>query len=67
MAILQIIAAEMAGVERLVFYTVDAKGSTELDQALYQINSFSEPILDTTALLTRIGAMGFEWGHEDGN
>ena len=62
MAMCQIIASEMAGVKQLIFYTVDEHGSTQLDKAVSQINSFGKSILDTNALLTRIRAMDFKWG-----
>jgi len=63
MAMCQIIASEMAGVKQLIFYTFDEHGSTQLDKAVGQINSFGKSILDTNTLLTRIRAMDFKWGH----
>jgi len=67
MAMCQIIASEMAGVTRLVFYTVDGKGTTDLENAVARINSLGESILDTKALLMTIRDMGFKWGLADGN
>jgi len=67
MAMCQIIASEMAGVTRLVFYTVNGQGTTELENAVVRINSLSESILDTNALLMSIRDMGFKWGSGDGN
>jgi hypothetical protein len=57
----------MAGVTRLVFYTVDGKGTTDLENAVARINSLGESILDTKALLMSIRDMGFKWGLGDGN
>lgn len=68
MALLQVIAAGMAGIERLVFHTFDAAGSIAFDSALGRIEkTLAESSIESGALVDRITAMGFEWGVSDGN
>lgn len=68
MALLQVLASGMAGVERLVFHTFDAAGSAAFDTALGRIDEgLAESSIDTRRLLDGIAAMGFEWGVSDGN
>jgi poly(ADP-ribose)glycohydrolase PARG len=69
MAILQILAAEMAGVERLVFFGGELAGLRSLDSALCfcaMLNADRNPRL-TKDYLQRIDAEGFSWGCGDGN
>jgi hypothetical protein len=70
MALLQVLAARLAGVRRLVFYTFDQagiiplqEGTSALDAALRR-GSAGEPL---RALLLRIEQRGFQWGVSDGN
>jgi hypothetical protein len=70
MALLQVLAARLAGVRRLVFYTFDQagvipfqEGTGALDAALRR-GSAGEPL---SALLSRIEQRGFQWGVSDGN
>jgi hypothetical protein len=68
MAVLQVLAGQMAGVERLVFHTVDADGSDAFDAALGWIEEMlSESSIETRNLMDRVAAEGFEWGESDGN
>jgi hypothetical protein len=68
MALLQVLAAGMAGIERLVFHTVHAGGNVAFDAAIQRIRrSLSEQSIDTRHALNRIAAMNFEWGVSDGN
>ena len=69
MAILQMIAAEMAGLERLVMHTFDASGTKALDEATAAIRTELErgSLVQTDQLIERIVALGFEWGISDGN
>ena len=68
MAMLQIVAAQMAGLERLVFHTFDAAGTMALRAALDRIeHELAGQTLNTAELLRRIVAMGFRWGVSDGN
>ena len=68
MAILQMIAAEMAGLERLVMHTFDASGTKALDEATAVIRTELEKgsLVQTDQLIERIVAFGFEWGISDG-
>jgi len=68
MAMLQVIAAGAAGVDRLVFHAPGDSGAAALDSALRVIReTFSgEPVSDAD-LVRRIAAMGFGWGESDGN
>lgn len=68
MALLQVIAAGMAGVERLVFHTFDAAGSAAFDSAVSCIEkALAESSIEARDLADRIAAMGFEWGVSDGS
>ncbi len=69
MATLQILAAEIAGLERLVFHTFDAPGTKAPDAARVLIEGTlaSGSVIDTGELIRRVAAMGFEWGVSDGN
>jgi hypothetical protein len=69
MALLQILAARMAGVQRLTFYAFDQagvlpfqEGAGALDAALRR-GSAGETL---AALLGRIEQRGFQWGVSDG-
>jgi hypothetical protein len=69
MAILQMIAAEMAGLERLVMHTSDRAGTRALDEAIDVIRAelgTGSPV-QTDALIDSIVGLGFEWGIGDGN
>lgn len=70
MALLQVLAARLAGVQRLTFYAFDQagvipfqEGQGALDAALRR-GSAGESL---TALLARIEQRGFQWGVSDGN
>jgi len=69
MATLQMLAAEMAGLERLVFHTFDTPGTKALDAARVLIERIlaSASVIVTRELIRRVAAMGFEWGVSDGN
>jgi hypothetical protein len=67
MAMLQVVAAQMVGLERLVFHTVDASGTMALHAALDRIDhELAGQTLDMTELVRQIVAMGFRWGVSDG-
>jgi hypothetical protein len=68
MATLQMLAAEMARLERLVFHTGDGSGSKSLEEAgllLKDRLAIGSP-MDTGAVIKRIAAWGLEWGAGDG-
>ena len=67
MAMLQVIAAGAAGVERLVFHAPGDPGAA-LDSALRKIReNFAGAPMSDVDLVRRIVAMEFEWGKSDGN
>jgi hypothetical protein len=70
MPALQILAAHLAGVDRLVFHTFDAAGSAKLADAVRLVDHDllppSKPA-DVTGLITGLVGMNFPWGVSDGN
>ena len=68
MAMLQVIAAGAAGVDRLVFHASGDPGAAALDSSLRTIReNFAGATMSDVDLVRRIAAMGFEWGESDGN
>jgi hypothetical protein len=68
MAMLQVLAAGMAEVDRLVFHTVRHPGNDVFARALERIGAiFPEKSIERRILANRIAAMNFEWGISDGN
>jgi hypothetical protein len=68
MALLQLAAAQMAGLSRLVFHTIDGAGTKELQRAL----ALREAVAGGGAaavdrLIDDIVGQGFRWGESDGN
>lgn len=70
MIILQILAAQLAGVDRLIFYTLDAKGTVDYKEAIRtlekKIPSDRKPVT-MAELIAGIEALGLRWGESDGN
>ena len=69
MALLQRLAARLAGVDRLVFHTFDAEGSRAWEQAR-DVEQRLAPVGASVAvpeLMGAIEAAGFTWGVSDGN
>ena len=68
MALLQVVAARMAGLERLVFHTGAPGGDAPIAEALGRIAVLTggEPVA-TEDLLKSIDGQGFRWGVSDGN
>ena len=70
MALLQVLAARLAGVRRLTFYAFDQSGVVPFQEGLAVLSaalrrgSAGEPL---GALLSRIEQRGFQWGISDGN
>ncbi|MCP4990211.1 MAG: hypothetical protein GY928_30485 [Colwellia sp.] len=67
MALLQLLAANMAKVEKLVFHTFDASGSHAFEEAR---NRLEDKLLESTeirAIVKKIDRMNFRWGVSDGN
>jgi hypothetical protein len=69
MTMLQALAAEMAGLYRLVLHIGEPSGRESVVQAtaILRDTRASTGPKDTGELLSRIEAMGLEWGHSDGN
>jgi hypothetical protein len=67
MPFIQAVAAEMAGVERLVFHTFDAAGTRSLNDAMSLAMGFGDRSLETWALVENLEERRFEWGVSDGN
>jgi hypothetical protein len=69
MALLQRLAARLAGVDRLVFHTFDAEGSRAWEQArdVEQRLAKAGASVDITTLIGAIESAGFTWGVSDGN
>ena len=69
MTTLQILAAEMAGLERVVLHTGDASGVAAINDAtrVFQSDLITGSPMDAHELIERVDAIGFEWGVSDGN
>ncbi len=68
MAMLQVLATEMAGVERTVFHTGDGTGADALKSALRHIEGVpSGARIGTRELIEHVASIGFKWGVSDGN
>ena len=69
MTTLQAIAAEMAGIEQIVFHTGDPSGAKSISgmRRLFDSDLTGGPDVGVRELIQRIHALGFEWGMSDGN
>ncbi len=70
MALLQILAARTAQLDRLVFHTGDAAGSATLRNALVVAErdlGLGEAPTPLAAVIDKLDAMAFHWGVGDGN
>jgi hypothetical protein len=70
MASLQILAAHLAGLDRLVFHAGDANGVKLFQDSLQMLHEklgLGESVMATSQLIDRLDAMGFRWGTSDGN
>lgn len=66
MTLLQLLAASMAGVDRLVFHTVNPEGTASLDEAVRIIEEDLAGSMSAAQLVDRVAGMGFHWGMSDG-
>lgn len=67
MSMLQLIAAGMAGLARLVFYTANAEATSLSDaEQIIREQLGRDGEIPTTELIDRIDAMAFEWGRSEG-
>jgi hypothetical protein len=69
MALLQLLAARLAGVHRLIFHTFDTAGLEDLNRARQLLEQHAPPAQTRRLqdLLTQIQKMSFRWGTSDGN
>jgi hypothetical protein len=69
MTLLQLLAAEMAGLDRLVLHVGDPSGRASVEQAVAVLRDdlAAAGATDTTELISRIESLGLAWGHSDGN
>jgi len=69
MTVLQILAAEMAGLERVVFHTGAASGVAAINDAkrVFEADLITGSPMSADELIELIDAIGFEWGVSDGN
>ncbi len=70
MALLQLLAAQMAGVDRLVFHTFDQTGMQALERARTLLADLTGSPGTSTPIQVMIGkiqAKNFKWGVSDGN
>ena len=68
MTLLQLLATQMAGANRLVLHVGDPTWRPSVQQAIEILHGLTRPDpIATTELNGTIEAIGFEWGHSDGN
>lgn len=67
MAMVQLLAARMAGLEDVVFHTVTREGTPPVREALARIERIASTTREVTAVVDAIEAMAFVWGSSDGN
>jgi len=70
MALVQVLAAQVAGVDRLVFHTFDSSGSEAYAIAaatLDRVCASSDELVEAMAVVSKIHALGLRWGTSDGN
>jgi hypothetical protein len=66
MAMVQLLAADMAGVDRLVLHVGDPSGRTHVERALALAPDLASAT-SAAELIAGVEAMGFAWGVSDGN
>lgn len=70
MALLQLLAAHLGGIDRLVFHTGDGSGAAALataEQILHQELGLEGSSVYLSDVLSKIYDLGFQWGVSDGN
>ncbi len=68
MSLLQVLAAGMAGIDRLVFHTTSVEGAEPFDEAMGVITEKLAPagVMSSQELLDAVERLGFKWGMNDG-
>ncbi len=69
MTLLQLLAAEMAGLDGLVLHVGDPSGRVSVEQATTILRDAlpAAGATDVARLISRIESLGLEWGRSDGN
>jgi hypothetical protein len=69
MTLLQLLAANLANINRLIYHTVDTNGAEIACRAIELFNKefHSDSPLSPTNIIEKIVSHGFEWGESDGN
>jgi hypothetical protein len=69
MTLLQLLAAQMAGLDRLVLHVGDPSGRTSVERAtaIFRDGLTDGGLTDTAELIRLIETLGMEWSHSDGN
>lgn len=68
MILLQVVAAELAGINRMVFFLGGLEGKESFDQALEILNELrSGHELGMSELIGLLQELNFSWGYSDGN
>jgi 2-keto-3-deoxy-6-phosphogluconate aldolase len=69
MTILQILAAGMAGLDALVYFTADAAGGNDFQTAvqLLQERVALEDAVPLAEVMEAVEGLGLRWGTSDGN
>jgi hypothetical protein len=66
-ALLQLVAARQAGIERVVFHTFDRAGTTALDTARRHLRALVAPGRATREVIEDVLELNLLWGVSDGN
>jgi hypothetical protein len=67
MALLQLVSARLAGIDRLVFYTFDPPGQAAFEEAVGHFNALALPGAALKDVLWQVDELGYRWGRSDGN
>lgn len=67
MAMLQVMAARAAGLDRMVFHTYDRAGAAPVREAITRVDDLARAAVTLDEALRRVEAEGFAWGVSDGN
>ncbi len=70
MTALQIIAANLAGINKLVFHAINTEGASMVQQAVNYVRNgtfYDKGDMPLKRIIDQIVTCGFEWGESDGN
>jgi len=68
MTLLQVLAARLAGIDRLRFYTFDERGRAAFDAGLRDLEAMLRSAVEPlSVVIDRIEDLDYEWGVSDGN